>query len=110
MLAGSSLRQIKSMIDRGVRADYTQPNGTAYLLSTSDKARNVRAHIYPSIVIQLGQRLPIQILKSNVLKNKRDVMFYFTGLKSVDDINTNRFLDGAIADHLTSSRWSFVWR
>jgi uncharacterized protein (TIGR03790 family) len=103
MLAGSSLKQIKSMINRGVRADYTHPNGTAYLLSTSDKSRNVRALIYPDIVIQLGDRLPIQILKSNVLKNKRDVMFYFTGLSSVRDISTNRFLNGAIADHLTSA-------
>lgn len=103
MLAGSSLKQIKLMIDRGVRADYTHPKGTAYLMSTSDKARNVRARIYPAIVIRLGDRLPVQILKSNVLKNKHDVMFYFTGLKSVEDINTNRFLDGAIADHLTST-------
>jgi uncharacterized protein (TIGR03790 family) len=103
MLAGSSLKTIKSTIDRGVRADYSHPKGAAYLLSTSDKARNVRARIYPEIVIQLGDRLPIQILQSNVLKNKNDVMFYFTGLTSVDDINTNKFFDGAIADHLTSS-------
>ena len=30
-------------------------------------------------------------------------MFYFTGLARVAGIETNRFLPGAIADHLTSS-------
>lgn len=30
-------------------------------------------------------------------------MFYFTGLKHVEKIDSNQFLDGAIADHLTSA-------
>jgi len=29
-------------------------------------------------------------------------MFYFTGAVTVPDLNTNRFLPGAVADHLTS--------
>jgi uncharacterized protein (TIGR03790 family) len=103
LLAGSSLDQVRAMIDRGVRADHSRPEGTAYLLSTSDKARNVRAGIYPDVVVRLGDRLPIQIVEANVLRNKSDVMFYFTGLKSVAEIESNTFLDGAIADHLTSS-------
>lgn len=103
LLAGSSVEQVKAMIDRGVRADNSQPDGTAYLLSTNDKARNVRAYMYPDVVAKLGNRLPIQILNSNTLENKTDLMFYFTGLKSVDGIESNRFVEGAIADHLTST-------
>ena len=43
MLAGSSLQQVYHMIDRGVASDHTKPEGTAYLMNTSDKARNVRS-------------------------------------------------------------------
>ncbi len=103
LLAGGSLQQVKVTIDRGVRADYSLPKATAYLLSTSDRARNARAFIYPEVVVQLGNRLPVQILKLDTLKNKPDVMFYFTGLKSVDEITSNTFVAGAIADHLTST-------
>lgn len=102
MLAGSSVEQVQQMIDRGVRSDGTHPTGAAYLMSTSDKARNVRASFYPSIIIEMGGRLPIQQVNADTLTDKQDVMFYFTGLKSVDDISSNHFVDGAIADHLTS--------
>lgn len=43
LLAGSSVAEAKAMIDRGVAADSSFPSGTAYLLSTSDRARNARA-------------------------------------------------------------------
>ena len=106
LLAGSSLEQVRAMIDRGVRADHRQAvesKAAAYLLSTSDKARNVRARIYPDVVAQLGHRLPIEIVRSDVLENKTRVMFYFTGLITVNNIESNTFVEGAIADHLTST-------
>ena len=40
LLAGQSVAEGKALIDRGVAADATFPGGTAYLLSTSDRARN----------------------------------------------------------------------
>lgn len=36
------------------------------------------------------------------MTGKSDVLFYFTGFASVDQIATNQYLPGAIADHLTS--------
>jgi len=103
MLAGSSLEQVRDMIDRGVEADASYPKGTAYLVSTSDKARNVRSHFYPLVIDKLGQRVKIQIENTNALTGRDDVLFYLTGLVQVDKINSNRFLNGAIADHLTSA-------
>jgi uncharacterized protein (TIGR03790 family) len=103
MLAGSSFEQIREMIDRGVEADATYPEGTAYLVSTSDKARNVRSHFYPVLLDRLGNRISIKIENTDALSGMNDVLFYFTGLKQVEEIDTNRFLDGAIADHLTST-------
>jgi len=103
MLAGSSLEQVRDMIDRGVAADATYPKGTAYLVSTSDKARNVRSHFYPSVVDKLGKRVNIQVEETDALTDKNDMLFYITGLKQVDKIETNQFINGAIADHLTSA-------
>ena len=107
LLAGSSLDQARAMIDRGVQADHGQvkpgTNAAAYLVSTSDKARNVRAGIFPDVVAKLGDRLPIEIVQADAIENKPDVMFYFTGLISVDRIESNTFVPGAIADHLTST-------
>ena len=102
MLAGESLEQVRELIDRGVEADATYPEGTAYLVSTSDKARNTRAQFYPLAANKLGRRIKIRIEQTDALTDRQDVLFYFTGLKQVDKIDSNRFIDGAIADHLTS--------
>lgn len=102
-IAAKDFEQAKALIDRGIAADYTHPPGTAYLLSTSDKARNVRAIFYPSISQSLSDRFKVEVIKSDVLRNRGDVMFYFTGLPQVAQLNTNRFLPGAVADHLTST-------
>ena len=103
MLAGEDLASVKQLIDRGLAADGSKPEGTAYLLSTSDKARNGRARFYPGIQMMQSSRFNIDILRSNTLKNRTDVMFYFTGKAVVDGIDTNHYRPGAIADHLTST-------
>jgi uncharacterized protein (TIGR03790 family) len=103
MLAGSSIKQIYAMIDRGVDSDGSKPEATAYLMNTSDKARNVRSRRYKIIKELLADNINIVQVNSDVLKYRNDVMFYFTGLKQVEEIESNQYLPGAIADHLTSS-------
>lgn len=103
MLAGSSLQQVYAMIDRGVTSDAMKPEATAYLMNTSDKARNVRSRRFRVIRESLSENINIEQINSNSLENKSDVMFYFTGLLEVKAIDTNKYFPGAIADHLTSS-------
>jgi len=103
MLAGSSVAQVKAMIDRGVVSDASMPKATAYLMSTSDRNRNVRSRRYPVIEAMLSDRIGIEIIHADMLRDKHDVMFYFTGLKQVEAIDSNTFLPGAVADHLTSA-------
>jgi uncharacterized protein (TIGR03790 family) len=102
MLAATNFEQAKQLIDRGVAADETFPTGTAYLLNTTDKARNVRSQFYRFITNSMPFQFDIKEIKGDVLENKTDVMFYFTGLAQVEKLNTLRFRPGAIADHLTS--------
>ena len=103
VLAGNTLAEVKKLIDRGIASDYTYPQGTAYLLKTSDNARSTRAASFPATAEFYKGLWRINYLEKNYIEKKDDVMFYFTGLVKVPRIKTNHFLPGAIADHLTST-------
>ncbi|SEQ74913.1 TIGR03790 family protein [Nitrosomonas sp. Nm51] len=103
MLAGSNIQRTKVVIDNGVQSDGTFPKGTAYLVSTTDSARNVRSYVYENVKTALFRRIAIDIVETDALHAKADVLFYFTGRANVNNLETNRYLPGAIADHLTSS-------
>lgn len=103
-IAATSFDEARALIDRGVAADARMPLGTAYLLSTTDRARNVRSSTFPlaqRILNQAGVRA-ISLTRDK-LENADDVLFYFTGATSVPGLDTLKFVPGAIADHLTSS-------
>ncbi|MCA1978028.1 MAG: TIGR03790 family protein [Thiobacillus sp.] len=102
-LAASGVGEAKKLVDRGVAADGSNPAGSAYLVSTGDKNRNVRAADYPAIRKALQPVLPVVIAETDALENRRDVMFYFTGTTHVAGLDSNGYLAGAIADHLTST-------
>jgi uncharacterized protein (TIGR03790 family) len=102
LLAGSSVAEGKALIDRGMTADSSFPSGTAYLLSTSDRARNARASRY-ALATALDVPVRVRRVDADALRDRRDVLFYFTGAVSVAGLETLRFLPGAIADHLTST-------
>lgn len=102
-LAAASVADARKLIDRGVASDGSNPAGTAYLVSTTDKNRNVRAAGYDAVRRLMQRILPTEIVEANALENKPDVMFYFTGLAQVAALDSNHFLPGAIADHLTSA-------
>ncbi|MBK6659030.1 MAG: TIGR03790 family protein [Proteobacteria bacterium] len=101
-IAARDFEDAVALIDRGVRADGSLPTGRAYLMSTSDKARNVRAMDYPAVKLVLGKRVAVSILRQDVLYGARDVLFYFTGRAKVAGLETLGFKPGAVADHLTS--------
>ena len=104
MLAGLNFEQVQRLVDRGVASDGTFPRGTGYLVSTADKARNVRAGEYPEIIQRyLGSQLDLRFVRANYVQGKENVLFYFTGVKNVEALKTVHFVPGAIADHLTSA-------
>jgi uncharacterized protein (TIGR03790 family) len=102
MLAGRTVADAKAMIDRGVRSDERWPDGAAYLLSTSDRKRNVRMQNFNETRRLLRAAYAIRRVDGNELDGAQDVMFYFTGVQRVVGMASNRFLDGALADDLTS--------
>jgi uncharacterized protein (TIGR03790 family) len=102
-LAGGDFAHVRELIDRAVASDGAAPRGSAYLLETSDPARNVRTRSFGLAKLLERQGLAVRILKADRIEGRADVMFYFTGLPDVDAIPTNRFLPGSVADHLTST-------
>jgi uncharacterized protein (TIGR03790 family) len=102
-IAAASFQEAKALIDRGVAADGTFPKGSAYLLSTSDKTRNVRSASYPLVESLISGRVSGRTQLQDSVKHARDVLFYFTGVPQVEGLDTLRFVPGAIADHLTSA-------
>lgn len=103
MLAGASMADAKRLIDRGVASDGSFPAGTAYLLSTSDKNRSVRDTAFASTRRALNSMISVEVLEQDSIRDKDDVLFYFTGTTRVKHLDSLTFLPGAVADHLTSS-------
>jgi len=102
-LAGRNFEEVKKLIDTGVAADYSHPTGSAYLLKTSDPLRSSRAQTFPEIAARFNPFWPVNYLEQEYIAGHQDVMFYFTGLTHVPHLAENRYLPGAVADHLTSS-------
>ncbi|HJY78358.1 MAG TPA: TIGR03790 family protein [Burkholderiales bacterium] len=102
-LAARSLEEAKRLIDRGVASDGTRPEGTGYLLSTSDARRNVRAQFYPLAERVAHGRLQLRVVAQDALMKRSDVLFYVTGVAVVSGLESLRFRPGALADTLTSA-------
>ena len=102
-IAATDFARARALIDRGIASDGSQPDGVAYLLSTSDRARNVRAVRYPLVQKHFNNSLDIAIIQADSLKDRKDVLFYFTGKSEVRYLDSLRFVPGAVADHLTSA-------
>jgi uncharacterized protein (TIGR03790 family) len=102
-LAATGFEAARALVDRGVAADGTHPPGTGYLLDTTDRARNVRAVLFPQLVQYFAPWLRLEHLVADALEGRSDVLAYFTGRVHVAGLETNRFLPGAVGDHLTST-------
>ena len=92
----------RTVIDRGIQADGSHPNGTLYLVRTQDSARNVRSLIYAQTVAQLSRRVLVRVLTAPVERPPLDIIGYFTGAARVEELSKLEFRPGAVADHLTS--------
>ncbi|MDC8770118.1 TIGR03790 family protein [Roseateles albus] len=108
MLGAATLAAAKTLIDRGVRADASQPAGDGYLLRTSDEARSVRFSDYTGLPAAWAGRLKLNYIDNSAgaaadfIEAKAGVLFYFTGLANVPKLSSVSFRPGAVADHLTS--------
>ena len=105
LLPTDNIDLAKAIIDRGVLSAFKLNESTGYFLKTSDEARTKpRAQFFPRDLTKLAsKKIVMRTIHADSIKDKTDIMFYFTGLVSVPNLETLNFMPGAIADHLTST-------
>lgn len=110
MLSGRTFEEAKQLIDRGVAADNSQPTGEGYLVRTRDHQRSTRWPSFKSMAQLWPQKKGVSLHYiddkrspyDTSIKYKQNILFYMTGHVKVPAIETNSYLPGAMADHLTS--------
>lgn len=103
LLPVESVAQAKSLIDRGVDSNAAGVRAKAFFVRTADAARSSRAGFFPRSAELLAPAVSIRSLSADGISHENDIILYLTGAVSVPDLDTLRFLPGALADHLTSS-------
>jgi uncharacterized protein (TIGR03790 family) len=111
MLAGYTPQDIVSLIDRGVSAQNILPTGNGYLIRTTDARRSdTRYAAFRAVFGEWNRRNGLNIMfidnsegtGRDYIENTPHVLFYQTGLERVPAIDSNQYVPGALADHLTS--------
>lgn len=110
LLTSTGFDNIEALIKRGVESDGTRPKGKAVLMRTKDSRRSSRWPIFKEFSENFVYNPLLDVFyidastpeEKDYLENQESVMFYQTGRVQVPNIETNEYLPGAIADHLTS--------
>jgi uncharacterized protein (TIGR03790 family) len=92
----------RDLVRRGRAADGSTPPGIAYLVSTGERDRNVRAAGYADVVHAFSGRLDVRLLPEPPAAVTDPAIAYFTGVAKVAELAHLAFRPGAVADHLTS--------
>jgi uncharacterized protein (TIGR03790 family) len=108
LLAAPDIAAALRLIDRGVASDGSLGlRGAlpvnAWYLSTSDRARNVRAGLYPPPGLVRSFGIDVHVDARDELDHPERVLLYLTGLARVEGLDNIAWVPGALADHLTST-------
>ena len=103
MLPSDDEQLLRALVERGIKADGSHPRGTAYLLHTTDGARDVRSAGYADAITLVGGRIEVQEPLAPPVSALGDAIAYFTGAVRVAELPLLHFRPGAVADHLTST-------
>lgn len=108
LLAARSVESARALIDRGVAADHSlalrgTPPVQAVFASTEDRARNVRAPLFPPPGRLWAWGLEVRQVAQESLPVLDEVLIFQTGLARVEGLERIPFVPGALADHLTSA-------
>ena len=90
MLAGHDEAAVRSLIDRGVAADSSFPRATPLLMSTSDRARNVRAAYFEQTAKELEGVFPIEVLAADTIAARGGCAVFLHGSRQRSGIETLR--------------------
>jgi len=97
----------EAMIQRGVAADGSlglrgAVPVNAWFVTTDDAPRSVRSPLFPPPGMLARAGVDVHVTHTQAIASERRVLLYETGLARVDQLDTLRWVPGALADHLTS--------
>ncbi len=107
---GNSVDELLRMIDRSVQADGSGPDGTFYLMRTSDRIRSQPRDTHFNRIVDSVQRLggKAEVIEGDLPLGHHDVMAVITGRATLDIDNADMtLLPGSYGDHLTSFAATF---
>jgi uncharacterized protein (TIGR03790 family) len=107
LLAAPGVNGAKAMIDRGVASDFTlglrgAPPVNAYFVATPDRARSVRAALFPPPGRAGRTGVEVHVEQASAVQDVDRVLLYLTGAVRVDKLDRIGWVPGAVGDHLTS--------
>lgn len=107
LLAARDVDAARRLIDRGVAADRTlglrgAAPAQAYLLTTDDGARNVRARLYPPTGPLRGAGVDVHVMPATSWSDTSRAVLVQTGSMRLPAVADIGWLDGGLGDHLTS--------
>lgn len=107
LLASRDVDSAKALINRGIAADRQLgkrgvPLASAVFVSTGDKARNVRAPLFPAQGAAPALGVQVERPDASATTPIPRVVLYQTGVVREDHMDRLGWLPGAVADHLTS--------
>ncbi|WP_232315294.1 TIGR03790 family protein [Aquincola tertiaricarbonis] len=107
LLAARDVEQARRLIDRGVSADgrlgrrWSGP-ANALFLSTTDAARNVRHRLFPPAGPVPALGLAVRVEQADQPRQQQRLLLLQTGTAQLSGLDGLGWVDGALADHLTS--------
>lgn len=110
VVGGATTDYARAVVDRGVLARQNFPGGNGWFFRTTDSARSVRYTDFRNTATSWNRADALRMSYVdnasgsglNYLENTSGVLFYLTGLANVPAIATNRYVPGAVTDHMTS--------
>ena len=107
LLASKTVESAKALIDRGIASDKQlgkrgAPDANAVFVNTDDKARSVRTVLFPPAGGIKGAGVTVQLREGADTAAMERVVVYQTGAAKVEPIDNAQWVNGALADHLTS--------
>ena len=107
LLAARDVEMARALIRRGVAADSSlglrgAPPVHAHYVATPDRTRSVRALLFPPAGLEARAGIDVHVDYTSALVDPDRVLLYMTGLTRVENLDTVRWVPGALADHLTS--------
>lgn len=107
LLAARDVDTARRLIDRGVAADGSlglrgAPTAEVYLLTTGDRARNVRAQLYPPPGRSRSLGVEVHVEPAAEVEAFDRVLMLEVGSATVPRLGSIGWLDGGVGDHLSS--------